>query len=148
MKHPLKYGIGNKVMSIAYLILSIGIVNAVALAVANSSSLSIALSVASTVLGVIGTIIYVKLGLTLRRRYEGELGVLGDNIIKSFLYTLGLIMGASLLLIPVVLIENSFLTIIFAILAVLMYSLPLILNYKMVWERMVDIIETGYFDMD
>ena len=57
-------------------------------------------------------------------------------------------MGASLLLIPVVLIENSFLTIIFAILAVLMYSLPLILNYKMVWERMVDIIETGYFDMD
>lgn len=144
----LKYGIGNKVMSIAYLILSIGIVNAVALAVANSSSLSIALSVASTVLGVIGTIIYVKLGLTLRRRYEGELGVLGDNIIKSFLYTLGLIMGASLLLIPVVLIENSFLTIIFAILAVLMYSLPLILNYKMVWERMVDIIETGYFDMD
>lgn len=24
----------------------------------------------------------------------------------------------------------------------------LILIYKMVWERMVDIIETGYFDMD
>lgn len=151
----LKHGISNKVMSIAYLILSMGILNAVALLLGDASSLFIVLSAASTIFGIICTIIYVKLGLVLRQRYEGELGVLGDNIIKSFLYTLGLIaisIVALLLSVLVLSMGNSFLTVILMILllfiAVGAPVLALILNFKMVWERMVDIIETGYFDMD
>lgn len=102
-------------------------------------------SIASIVL-LLGIICFVRVGFILKNNYSGRLGEIGHGIIKSFFFGLGLIAITILTVVVIFAVPSSFLSIFVGILTAAYSIFWLILTYTNVWEPMVDMIESGFFE--
>lgn len=101
---------------------------------------------AGLVIFIANIIFTVKFGLVLKKHYAGTLGEVGQSIIYSVIMIMGLVLfciaGVALSIISLdVLSIITFIIFAFSI-------FWLIYTYTSVWDRMVDIVETGFFEYE
>lgn len=145
----LKHGEAKISRTIAYTYLIGCICSAIYMILIGSDNFSVVtlilLGVISLANGIVNIVYTVMFGNVLKKYYSGTLGEIGRNIITSLLLILAQVLF-TLACVAIVLLTNfeSFLPILMII--TWLYTIfVLIYTYTCVWDKMVDIVEAGFF---
>lgn len=104
------------------------------------------LSIITLGASILGIVCIVRVGFILKNKYSGQLGEIGNGIIKSFFFGLGLFATIILGTVVISVVQVSFISVFVGVLIAGYSIFWLILTYNTVWEPMVDMIESGYFE--
>lgn len=144
--HNLKYGEKNTIKTIAYTCLIGGLLGAAGCVAGKLGNIISVIAIAGIVNAIVNIIFFAKMGIDLKKHYCGTLGEIGHGIIKALKLLIGLIVIAVAGTVLLISTMNTALAIIIALVIASFSIYCLIFTYTSVWDRMVDVIEAGFFE--